>query len=395
MNFFEKNYHFWRLTVPFRLLASAALILVAKLVGSLIVYHILNVPSTGSFWVGNLIVNGIQNQVLQQVDSPWCSLYLGWDSAWYLSILTYGYTFSAQSLAFFPGFPLVSSFLDLGIQNAAASLAFCSLFFGVLYVPVYQLVAELYLSKPVAFLSTLLFALFPFVFLFTTVAYSESILLFFVLLSWLLFKKGKTAYASLSAAVAAISRAVGIVIIIPMAIEILTGKSLHKKRDLALCFLPAAAFLAWLVYGQIVANDWLAFIHTTDWKDMYSFREFIFQVLPQNGLQGFTDLSSHNPFLPLAACAYIIVPSFLIAELRKTSKSLTAYSLVYFLGVLTFGAMMSLPRFMSILFPLWIALMSRFVVNKPSVILLCGVFVVFFVWSVYLWMKFLSGVFVG
>jgi hypothetical protein len=395
MNFFEKKYHFWMLNVPLRLVASAALLLVAKLVGSLLVYQILNVPSTGTFWVGHLAVDGIQNRVLQQVDSPWVSLFLGWDSSWYLSILTYGYNFSAQSYAFFPGFPMISGFFNLAIQNGAFALSVSSLLFGVLCVPVYQLVAELYLNRQVAFLSTLLFMFSPYVFLFTTVAYSESIMLFFVLLAWLLFKKGKTGFASLSAAGAVISRTVGILIIIPMAIETLLGKGLHKKRDLIFCLLPTIALLAWLGYGKISANDWLSFIHTSEWSTMYSFRELVFYVLPQTGLQGYMEPGSPHLFVPLTAWACVVVPPFLIAELSKTSKSLTVYASIYFLGVLTFGAMLSLPRFMSILFPLWIALMSKFVVNKMSVILLCGVFAVFYVYGLFLWIYFLSGVFVG
>ncbi len=398
MSFFEKQLRVWRLNVPLRLLASALLILLAKLFGSLIVYSFLNVGSLGTFWVNSNVASGIQNQVFQTNGLPgahWLTLYFGWDSAWYLSILTGGYTFSTQSYTFFPGFPLFGGALNLAFQNPPLSLAACSLIFGVLCVPVYQLVAEQYLSKQVAFLSTLLFALSPYVFLFTTVAYSESLLLFFVLLTWLFFKKGKTGVASVSAVFAVISRAVGIVIIVPMAIETLIGKNPHKKRDFLFCIIPAFAFLAWLGYGQLTANDWLALIHTTEWSNMYSFRELLVAFLPQNGLQAFLSLPTEHLFLPVAAWASILVPPFLIAELSNTSKSLMAYASVYFLGVLTFGAMVSLPRFMSILFPLWIALMSKFVVNRMSVILLCGVLAVFFVWGVYLWINFLSGVFVG
>jgi hypothetical protein len=397
MGFFEKQFRVWNLKVPLRLVSLAVLITLAKLFGSLIVYAFLNVGSSGTFWVTNYGIEGIQNQVFQNGslhNSAWLSLFFGWDSAWYLSILTYGYHFSTQSYAFFPGFPLFGGTVNLGLQNPAVSLAFSSLLFGVLWVPVYQLVAELYLSKPVAFLSTLIFAFCPYVFLFTTVAYSESLLLFFMLLSWLLFKKGKIFYSSISAVFAVISRSVGILIIIPMIIETLTGKSPHKKRDLALCIVPVVALLVWMGYCQLSVNDWFAFMHTTEWQGMYSFRTLIMQVLPQNGVQAIIVPNQHL-FLPLAAWASILIPPFLIAELSSKSKSLTAFASLYFLGVLTFGAMLSLPRFMSILFPLWIALMSKFIVNRASVILFCGVLVVFFVWGLYFWSEFLSGVFVG
>lgn len=395
MNFFEKKFSFWRLNIPLRLTASALIILAAKLAGAFAVSQILNLPAAGTFWVGNQAVNGVQNQVLQSVNSGGTALFLGWDSSWYLSILTYGYSFSAQSYAFFPGFPLISGFLNMIFQNNAFSLSICSLIFGVLCVPAYQLVAELYLSRPAAFLSTLLFMFSPYVFLFTTVAYSESIMLFFVLLTWLFFKKGRTGLASLSASIAVISRTVGILIIIPMTIETLFRKEPHKKRGLILCFLPVLALLVWLLYSQINAGDWLAFLHTTEWSSMYSFREMVLYILPQIGLQGYMPPGTMHLFVPLTAWICVVVPPFLIAGLSKTSKSLTVYASVYFLGVLAFGAMISLPRFMSILFPLWVALMSRFVVNRMSVVMLCGVFAVFYVYGLFLWINFLNGVFVG
>jgi predicted membrane-bound dolichyl-phosphate-mannose-protein mannosyltransferase len=162
---------------------------------------------------------------------------------------------------------------NLLFGDPVISLVFCSLFFGVLWVPVCQLVAEFYMSKKAALLSALLFALSPYVFLFTTIAYSEGILLFFVLTSWFFFKKGKVAFASALACFAALSRVVGILIILPMLIETLKSKSPHRHRNILLICLPILSFFVWLAYGQVTANDWLALIHTTEWKDLYSFQE--------------------------------------------------------------------------------------------------------------------------
>ena len=235
MGFFEKQFTVWKLKLPFRLLGSVLLILCAKLLASLIVYYVLDVGSFGTFWVGTNTLPEIQNQIFQTstlANGSWLSVFLGWDSAWYLSILNSGYNFSTQSYSFFPGLPLFSSLFNSFIQNSAVSLIICSLFFGILWVPIYQLVAEMYLNKKAAFLSTLLFALSPYVFLFTTVAYSEGLLLFWVLSAWLLFKKDKVALASASAAVAVLSRAVGIIIIIPMILETIKNKKPHRIRNL-------------------------------------------------------------------------------------------------------------------------------------------------------------------
>lgn len=396
--FFEKQIELWKLKVPLRLFASTLIIVCAKLLGSIIVYYSLNVGSLGTFWVGANAVPGLQNQVFQTItltNVRWLDIFLGWDSAWYLSILTKGYTFSMQSYSFFPGLPLFSSLFNILFQAPVVSLVVCSLIFGILWVPIYQLVTELYVSKAAAFGSTLLFALSPYVFLFTTVAYSEGLLLLSVLLTWYLFKKGKVAYASASAAVAVLSRVVGILIILPMIIETLKSKKPHKMRNLLLCCLPIIAFLAWLSYGQLTANDWLALIHTTEWKEMYSFQELIFRILPQRGAQVFLELPSHHWLMTLAVWGSIIIPPFFIAEMAKNFKAMAVYSLAYFTGALVFGAMISLPRFISILFPLWITLMMRVKVNKKTLAGITAVLIAFFIFSLYLWVNFLNGFFIA
>lgn len=398
MGFFEKQFTVWKLKLPFRLLGSVLLILCAKLLASLIVYYVLDVSSFGTFWVGTNTLPEIQNQIFQTstlANCSWRSVFLGWDSAWYLSILNSGYNFSTQSYSFFPGLPLFSSIFNSFIQNSAVSIITCSLFFGILWVPIYQLVAELYLNKKAAFLSTLLFALSPYVLLFTTVAYSEGLLLFWVLSAWLLFKKDKVALASASAAVAVLSRAVGIIIIIPMILETIKTKKPHKIRNIVLCCLPVLAFLAWLSYGQVTANDWLALVHTTEWKDMYSFQELMLRILPQNGIQSFLDIPAQSWLSTLSIWGSIIIPPFLIFEMAKNTKSMAAYSSAYFIGTLVFGAMLSLPRFISILFPLWFTLMARFTVNRKSTAMVAAVLVVFFISGLYLWINFLNGVFVA
>lgn len=397
MGFFEKQLTVWRVSLPFRLLASALIVLCAKLFGSIIVYFVLDVGNVGAFWVNTSTPDRVQNFVFQSsmlASNDWMTVFLGWDSAWYLTILTHGYSFSTQSFSFFPGLPLFSSLINLLIQNSAASLVLCSLVFGILWVPLYQLVAELYIDKKAAFFSALIFAFSPFVFLFTTVAYSEGLLLFWVLLAWLMFKRGKVALASTSAAVAILSRAVGILIIIPMIIETLKSQN-HRVRDFVLCCLPLLAFLAWLIYGQLVANDWLAFIHTTEWSEMYSFSAFVFRIVPQFGIQSFLQVPPQNYLATLAIWGSIILPPFLIAKLAKTSKALMAYASAYFVGSLVFGAMLSLPRFISILFPLWLTLTASFTFNRKGVVLMAVVLCVFFLLGLYLWSSFLNGFFVA
>lgn len=396
--FFEDKIVLWKLELPKRLLASVIIVLAAKLSASVLIYYLLNVGSVGTFWTGNNILMHPQNQIflLNTIKTDrWLNVFLGWDSAWYLSILTKGYAFSSQSYSFFPGFPLFGGFFNLFFGDPVVSLVFCSLFFGVLWVPIYQLVAEFYMSKKAALLSALLFALSPYAFLFTTIAYSEGILLFFVLTSWYFFKKGKIAFASALACVAALSRVVGILIILPMLIETLKSKSPHRRRNILLICLPILSFFVWLAYGQVTANDWLALIHTTEWTDLYSFQGLLTNIVPLKGFHAFLEVPFQHWLTPFAIWGSIILPPFLIAKTFKTERSLASYSLAYFIGALVFGALVSIPRFIAVIFPLWIALTAKIKPNKKSTIGIIIVLILFFTIGVDLWITLLNGYFIA
>ena len=396
--FLEDDLLVWNFRFPKRLIAPVLIVLFAKLAGSLLIYYLLNVETSGTFWTGINVLQGQQNQVflLNTIKTDrWLNVFLGWDSAWYLSILTKGYAFSQQSYSFFPGLPFFSGLFNLFFHDPVLSLVFCSLVFGVLWVPVYQLVAESYMSKGTALVSALLFAMSPYVFLFTTVAYSEGLLLFFVLASWYAFKKGKVAYASILAVFAALSRVVGVIVVVPMLIESLKSKKPHRLRNVLLSCLPVISIFLWLAYGQLTANDWLALIHTTEWREMYSFQNLLFNILPARGVQAFFEVPSQHWLSWFAIWGSLIIPPLLIARAFKTEKSLAVYSLAYFIGALVFGALISMPRFISILFPLWLTLTAKFPTSKKSIAFVIILLIVFFVVGLDLWSNFLIGKFIA
>jgi Gpi18-like mannosyltransferase len=251
-------------------------------------------------------------------------------------------------------------------------------------------------SKKAALASALFFALSPYIFLFTTVAYSEGLLLFFVLITWYLFKKGKIALASATAAVATVTRVVGILIIIPMLIEVLKHGKQHKLRNTLLCCLPIAAFFVWLAYGQVTANDWLALIHTTEWHGLYTVHGFFTEILPLKGIQAFSELPYPQWLSTLAIWGTIIITPILVVKALKIDKPLAVYSLAYYVGAIVFGALISMPRFLSILFPLWLTVTAEMShVGKKSMVCFIAVLAVFFIISVDLWINFLNGKFIA
>ncbi len=241
----------------------------------------------------------------------------------------------------------------------------------------------------------------PYVFVFTTVAYSEGVFLFFTLDAWYLFKKGNVAYASAAAAVASLTRIVGILVVLPMLYTSLKQKGLHRLRNVALSLLPISAVLFWLLYCQLTAGNWFASFSTTQWSELYTFRSLFFEALPQKGINALLMVpyqnwpTPPNWLLPAGIVCALAVPPLLFRNAAKIDKSLALYSIATYLGILVFGALVSTPRFISVLFPLWIPLTFRLSGGKKSAVLVSIVTAAFYVVALLLWTSFLNGEFVA
>lgn len=403
-SFFNEQYTILRLKIPKRLLIPFLIILAAKIAGAVFVYSLLNIGSSGTFWTDPTRVLSLdQNKVLLENSNGtanWAYTFVGWDSAWYLSIMTRGYGFSPQSYAFSPILPFLGRIFNLLIQSPVISIAVCSLVFGVLWIPFYQLLAEKYMNKQAALGSALIFALSPYVFLFTTLVYTEGLFLFFTLSAWHLFKKGKIKFAVGLAAVSALTRIVGVVLVLPMLFVSLIKKGARRIYWVAFSLLPIVALLSWLAYCQLTANDFLAFMHATEWSSLHTLRTLFFEGLPQNGFNVFQTAFQNSPappvwLAPFAVVAALVIPPFLIYKTAKIEKSLAIYSLVCYVWILMFGALISMPRYISVLFPLWIPLTAKLSMNKKSTFLLGVALAVSFIISLSLWVDFLNGQFVA
>lgn len=401
--FFEGKLTVWRITIQKRLLFPFIVILGAKLAAAIILYFFLNIQANGTFWFDpSRVYNLRQNDVfIVNVWAPkWSYLFVGWDSAWYLSIITRGYGFSPNSYAFPPGFPIIGFLVNYLARNPIVSAGLCNLFFGVLWVPLFQLVAECYIDRKTALVSTLLFAFSPYVFLYTSVVYSEGLFLFSTLGAWYFLKKRQMVVSTCLASISVFARFMGAVLVLPLLLLSIERKTSSRTRYIILSLIPLVALAAWSVYCQLVAHDFLAFGHTTEWNSIYSVRTLLLEGLPQKGLNAFQYglLNSPTPqnwLSPYAVAIALFAPPFLIYRTFKIEKPLAVYSLVLYVWFLLVGAIVSLPRYISLLFPLWIPLAVGVGAGKKSAALLIAVSIISFIIGLYLWADFLDGVFVA
>jgi len=403
-DFFEGNFTIWKIKVPKRLFVPLIIVLIAKVAGALFIGYCLNVPASGTFWSDpSRVYDWVQNDAFLTIPGGignWPLTFLGWDSAWFLSIMTKGYEISLQSFTFSPVLPFFAKIADFFLQSPMISLVLTASVFGVLWVPLYQSLAESYIGKKSGLFSALLLAFSPYLFVFTTVAYSEGLLLFFVLGAWLLLKRGKLFSASVFAIVAPLIKTMGILVVLPMLYVSLRQRA-HRVRNVLISLLPAVSLSGWFAYLGFSTGDFLAPVHTSEWAQLYSFRTLLTEGIPRYGMKALLEAPYQIPpipthwLLPIAVVFSLFLPILLFFETWKKDKSLWIYAIAGYSGILYFGALVSLPRFISLLFPIWIPLTARFSGSKKSTIIAAIISVSFYIVALDLWFNFLNGKFVA
>jgi hypothetical protein len=163
-----------------------------------------------------------------------------WDSVWYLAIAGGGYDDGARE-AFFPLYPLLVRIAGapLGSQLIGGALVSLALL-GAALVVLHHLVA-LDHGRAVARNAVLVTALFPMAFFFSAV-YSESLFLALSVASVYAARLDRWAWAGLLGGLAATTRSAGVVLLVPLLIIYLWGTGPPRLRPIR----PPRADVLWL-----------------------------------------------------------------------------------------------------------------------------------------------------
>jgi hypothetical protein len=198
----------------------------------------------------------------------WHNLFTAWerlDVLWFLRIASTGYSTHDASAAFFPLFPLVVkavSFLLGGHPFAAGMLVSNGCFLGALVV-LYRLTEE-ELSTTAARRAVVYASVFP-TSLFFLAPYSEALFLLLVLVSFRAARRARWPVAAGAALLAALTRNVGVVMVLPLAGEALLQRRERGlppiSRDLVWAIAPVIGLLAYLGYWWGLSGDALAPLH--------------------------------------------------------------------------------------------------------------------------------------
>lgn len=329
------------------------------------------------------------------------ALWLMWqrfDSGFYINLAQYGY-WPASTLhtysnwAFYPLFPMLiflfahlfggsqTAFILAGllVSNTAAVIA-------IIYL--YKLVRDEF-GTNVASLSVLYLALFPTAFYLSAI-YTESLLLACSVTCIYFARKHRWWLASVCGGLAALARAQGVLLLIPVAWEfwqvasdryapiIFTKEDTVQERVrlwvisrvrgpllaiqepsklFSLCTLGLipAGLLAFLVYAKIKTNDLLATFHNQNWG-WGRFFENPFQLLSMSLTHPVRADATNWNFWILNISVALLFLGFTVWAFRKLPMIYALYTLVMVLLPLSSSRLNSISRYYLVVFPVFIML---------------------------------------
>jgi hypothetical protein len=406
-----------------RALWSSRLLIWAVGVATLLTYgfgpvrHAFNPPglTRGLGWLGDLLAAPAAR----------------WDSSWYLVIAHYGYrpdlgTFTSSRDAFLPLYPLGLRGLGwLGLPLIAAGvlislLALALALYGIHRLTTLELATlarrRSSTSRPisagprdadVARLAVMVTAFAPMAF-FLSAVYSEALYLALSVGLFYAARRGRFALVGVLAGLAGATRSTGIVLLLPALILYLYGPREDRapdhpparglspryrvRKDALWLALVPVGLLLYMAYLGLAGGDALAPFHAQDvwgrhfagpylgvWDGLQAAFEGARQLLSMQQAHAYFTTGGESPFV--AAEHNLLLLAFLVAAIAATAgvlRRLPAAYGAYVIAALalplsypvTAQPLMSLPRFLVVLFPLniwfaqWLAARPR--LRRPA-----------------------------
>jgi hypothetical protein len=324
-------------------------------------------------------------ELTRALAEPLLSPLARWDAAWYLRIAESGYGGSDVRAAFFPLYPLLVRAVATpfgappGALLVAAYVVSLAAFFGAL-VLLHRLVS-LELGRPVAQPALLLLAVFPAA-VFFGAPYSESLFLLLAVGVFYAARTGRWAWAGAAAAGAAATRSAGILLLLPLGMLWWSARP-RKMRDAAWLLLAPLGVAAYAAFLGIAEGDAWRFLDVQDawsreltvplagaWDGFGAAIDGARQLLSGQTEVVYFEEAAGDPYR-IAAINLMLFGSLVFALvacvgcLRRLPKAYGAWVAASLVLPLTFPVkpqpLMSLPRFLAVLFPIfmWLALWSE------------------------------------
>jgi hypothetical protein len=308
-----------------------------------------------------------------------------WDSVWYLRIADSGYGDAAPRAAFFPLYPLLVRGVGTafggshGALLVAAYLVSLAAFVAAL-VLLHRL-TELELGRRLARPVLLLLAVFPAAVYFGA-PYSESLFLLLAVGAFYAARTGHWAWAGICAGLASGTRSAGLLLLLPVALIWWSSRP-RRSRDAAWLLLAPLGIVAYAVWLGLVEGDALRFLDVQEawsreltvplagaWDGFVAAVDGVRQLASGSRTPVYFQEAAGDPFR-IAAINVMLFATLVFAVvacvgvLRRLPRPYGVWVAASLVLPLSFPVapqpLMSLPRFVSVLFPIfmWLAIVCE------------------------------------
>lgn len=295
---------------------------------------------------------------------PWGNF----DGVYYLLIAAKGYTVNA---GFFPLFPLTIKIASSILGPAVSGLPFDprQYFTALVLVSIYFLLAIVVMhklilidfKKSIAIWSIIFMLVFPTSFFFATI-YSESLFLFLTVLCFYFARKKKWLLASIFGVLLTATRVVGIAIAPALFYEFLQNeKSFFKIKVLPLLLSPLG-LLGYMYFNYLKWGNALYFIQAQgnlqNNRTVNSIVLFPQTMYRYAKILTTVSLSQYEWWIALLEISVFVFAATLlfVAWKKKVRFSYILFSVIALLIPVSTGTFSALPRYVLILFPIFIGL---------------------------------------
>ncbi|HKV99249.1 MAG TPA: mannosyltransferase family protein [Vicinamibacterales bacterium] len=311
-----------------------------------------------------------------------------WDATWYLGIASNGYRWAPDQpnvrVAFFPGFPValrvVARLLHLPDDEPAwlwTGVVVSVLCFWLALLVLHRF-AEILVDADAATRAIWLTACYPFS-LFYGQLYTESLFLLAAVAACYFLKRGRPLTAAIFGATVGLVRPTGVLVALPMAWDALVAMRSPDQRapgrlarTLVAVASPAVGLAAYAAYMKHVSGQWLAWMSAqVAWgRQPRSPWMLLVEIADYVRAHGLTSYLHDRPYDVANIAAVVFALGTVVPVARRFGPGLAAFVLLSVVIPLTAGGWLSIGRFTSVLFPMFIWLGAA--ATRPRVLL--GVF---------------------
>lgn len=322
------------------------------------------------FIIGYISYALIQNDYLNLIEATE-KLWNKWDAPHFLSIAQNGYASVGDEryfIVFFPLFPILVRVLAIFVKNYTISgfiISSLSLCIGSVYL--YKLAALDYNAK-VSMKTVFLFLIFPMSF-FCGIVYTESLFIALTVLTFYNMRKKDWLNAGVTGLLASFTRNFGVLLLIPLFIEIalnLRHSSVRERLEQAIAMVSIPIGLGlYLIVNKVVTGDWLRFLY---YQKLHWHNEFGF--LPKNISDHVKYIFEWNPSISVSmwipqVISFLLVVWAIFYTIKYMRLSYGAYMLAYLIIAYSPTWLISGPRYIMAMFPMYMVLAS---VTKKDVV---------------------------